>query len=110
MKLLLGRQATNRKEAIDKVFQVTGVDSISEDIIDMFTSITRELVRLGYGKPKFIGDKKGVQMLAIGYPELSIEDWREYSLLGCTEPNLPHIAMGNLYEANSVAAKILQLV
>ena len=40
MKLLLGRQATNRKEAIDKVFQVTGVDGISEDIIDMFTSIT----------------------------------------------------------------------
>ena len=40
MKLLLGRQATNRKEAIDKVFQVTGVDAISEDIIDMFTSIT----------------------------------------------------------------------
>ena len=40
MKLLLGRQATNRKEAIDTVFQVTGVDGISEDILDMFTSIT----------------------------------------------------------------------
>ena len=40
MKLLLGRQATNRKEAIDKVFQVIGVDGISEDILDMFTSIT----------------------------------------------------------------------
>jgi len=40
MKLLLGRQATNRKEAIDKFFPVTGVDGISEDIIDMFTSIT----------------------------------------------------------------------
>ena len=40
MKLLLGKQATNRKEAIDKVFQVTGVDRISEDIINMFTSIT----------------------------------------------------------------------
>jgi hypothetical protein len=39
MKLLLGRQATNRKEAIDKVFQVTGVDGISEDILDMFTAI-----------------------------------------------------------------------
>ena len=31
-----------------------------------------ELVRLGRGKPKFIGDKKGVQMLSKGYPELSI--------------------------------------
>ena len=60
---------------------------------------------MGYGKPKFIGDKKGVQMLAKGYPELTIKEWREYSLLGCTETNLPHITMGNLYEANSVAAK-----
>ena len=40
MKLLLGRQATNRKDAIDRVFQVTGVDGISEDILDMFTAIT----------------------------------------------------------------------
>jgi len=40
LKLLLGRQVTNHKEAIDKVFQVTGVDGISEDILDMFTSIT----------------------------------------------------------------------
>ena len=39
-------------------------------------------------------------MVAKGYPELTIEDWREYSLLGCTETNLPHITMGNLYEAN----------
>ena len=40
MKLLLGKQATNRKEAINKVFQMTGVDGISADTIDMFTSIT----------------------------------------------------------------------
>ena len=40
MKLLLGRQATNRKDAIDRIFQVNGVDGISEDIIDMFISIT----------------------------------------------------------------------
>jgi formate C-acetyltransferase len=49
-------------------------------------------------------------MVAKGYPELTIEDWREYSLLGCTETNLPHITMGNLYESNSVVAKILELV
>ena len=49
-------------------------------------------------------------MLAKGYPELTIKEWREYSLLGCTETNLPHITMGNLYEANSVAAKLLELV
>jgi len=40
MKLLLGRQATNQKEAIDTVFQVTDSAGISEDILDMFTSIT----------------------------------------------------------------------
>jgi hypothetical protein len=40
MKLLSGRQVADRKEAIDKVFQVTGVDGIREDILDMFTSIT----------------------------------------------------------------------
>jgi formate C-acetyltransferase len=77
---------------------------------DKYLRKAAEVVRLGYGKPKFIGDKKGVQMLAKGYPELTIKEWREYSLLGCTETNLPHITMGNLYEANSVAAKILELV
>jgi formate C-acetyltransferase len=69
-----------------------------------------ELVRLGRGKPKFFGDKKGVQLLAKGYPELTIEDWREYSLLGCTETNLPHITMGNLFEGVNVVAKIMELV
>jgi len=48
--------------------------------------------------------------LAKGYPELSIEDWREYSLLGCTETNLPHITMGNLFEGVNVVAKIMELV
>jgi formate C-acetyltransferase len=69
-----------------------------------------ELVRLGYGKPKFLGDKKAIQMVSKGYPELTVEDWREYSLHGCTEINLPHITMGNLYEATTIGAKILELV
>ena len=30
--------------------------------------------------------------------------------MGCTETNLPHITMGNLYEAVSVVAKIMELV
>jgi formate C-acetyltransferase len=77
---------------------------------DKYLRKATELVRLGYGKPKFIMDKTGIKMLAKGYPELTIKDWREYSLLGCTETNLPHITMGNLYEANSIVAKILELV
>ena len=55
-----------------------------------------ELVRLGRGKPKFIGDRKGIQMMSKGYPDLTVEDWREYALQGCTETNLSHINMGSL--------------
>ena len=83
---------------------------IWEGTPDKYLRKAAELVRLGHGKPKFIVDKKGVQMVSKGYPELTIEDWREYALLGCTETNLPHITMGNLYEANSVVAKIMELV
>ena len=83
---------------------------IWEGTPDKYLRKATELVRLGYGKPKFIMDKTGIKMLAKGYPELTIKDWREYSLLGCTETNLPHITMGNLYEANSIVAKILELV
>ena len=83
---------------------------IWEGTPDIYLRKATELVRLGYGKPKFIMDKTGVKMTSKGYPDLTIEDWREYSLLGCTEVNLPHITMGNLYEANSVVAKILELV
>jgi formate C-acetyltransferase len=49
-------------------------------------------------------------MVSKGYPDLTVEDWREYSLLGCTETNLPHITMGNLYESVFVIAKIMELV
>ena len=77
---------------------------------DKYLRKAAELVRLGRGKPKFLGDKKGLQMLAKGYPELTIEDWREYSLEGCTETNLPHITMGNLYEGVTIGAKLLELV
>jgi formate C-acetyltransferase len=77
---------------------------------DKYLRKAAELVRLGRGKPKFLGDNKGLQMLAKGYPELTIEDWREYSLEGCTETNLPHITMGNLYEGVTIGAKLLELV
>ena len=83
---------------------------IWEGTPDKYLRKATELVRLGYGKPKFIMDKKGVQMVSKGYPELTVQDWREYSLLGCTEINLPHITMGNLYEANCIVAKIMELV
>ena len=77
---------------------------------DKYLRKAAELVRLGRGKPKFIGDKKGVQMLSKAYPELSVEDWREYALLGCTETSLPNITMGSIFEGVNVVAKIMELV
>ena len=49
-------------------------------------------------------------MLSKAYPELSVEDWREYALLGCTETNLPNITMGSIFEGVNVVAKIIELV
>ena len=69
-----------------------------------------ELVRLGRGKPKFIFDRKGIRMLAKSYPDLTVEDWREYALLGCTETNLSGITMGAIFEGVNVVAKIMELV
>ncbi len=83
---------------------------IWEGTPDKYLRKATELVRLGRGKPKFIYDRKGVQMVAKSYPDLSIEDWREYALLGCTETNLPGITMGAIFEGVSVVAKIMELV
>jgi formate C-acetyltransferase len=77
---------------------------------DKYLHKAAELVRLGRGKPKFIYDRKGVQMLSKSYPELKIEDWREYALLGCTETNLGGITMGAIFEGVNVVAKIMELV
>ncbi len=121
--LTIGGQTRDGKDACNEVTMLcletdeqlgvllpeTGM-RIWEGTPDKYLRKAVELVRLGRGKPKFFGDKKGVLILSKGYPELSIEDWREYSLLGCTETNLPHITMGNLFEGVSVVAKIMELV
>jgi formate C-acetyltransferase len=77
---------------------------------DKYLRKAAELVRLGRGKPKFINDKKGLQMLAKSYPDLTVKEWREYALLGCTETNLGGITMGAIFEGVSVVAKIMELV
>jgi pyruvate formate-lyase/glycerol dehydratase family glycyl radical enzyme len=83
---------------------------IWEGTLDKYLRKAVELARLGRGKPKFICDKKGIRMLAKSYPELSVEDWREYALLGCTETDLPSITMGAIFEGVNVIAKIMELV
>jgi pyruvate formate-lyase/glycerol dehydratase family glycyl radical enzyme len=77
---------------------------------DEYLRKAAEVIRLGRGKPKFIGDRKGMQMMAKAYPDRSIEDWREFAIMGCTEAELPHITMGHQYEGNVNVAKILELV
>ncbi len=69
-----------------------------------------ELIRLGLGYPKFMGDRKGIQMAAKAYPDLTIEDWREYAVAGCSEIGLPYITMDNGYESIALASKWIELV
>ncbi len=69
-----------------------------------------ELIRLGLGYPKFIGDRKGIQMAAKAYPDLTVEDWRQFAVAGCSEIGLPYITMDNGYEAIALASKWMELV
>jgi Pyruvate-formate lyase len=69
-----------------------------------------QVVRLGRGKPKFAGDRKAIQMMSKGFPDLSIEDWREYVVLGCAATTLPYINMPNMSEGESNVPKLVELV
>ena len=69
-----------------------------------------EVIRLGRGKPKFISDRKAIQMTAKAYPDLTIEDWRECAVMGCTELCLPHNTMLHSWEGVCNTAKVLELV
>ncbi len=83
---------------------------IWEGTPDKYLKRATELVRLGLGYPKFIGDRKGIQMAATAYPDLTIEDWRQFAIAGCSEIGLPYITMDNGYEAIALAAKFAELV
>ena len=69
-----------------------------------------EVIRLGRGKPKFFGDRKALQMVAKAYPDRTVEDYRDYAVMGCTERNLPHITMQHSLEGQCFAPKWLELV
>jgi pyruvate formate-lyase/glycerol dehydratase family glycyl radical enzyme len=77
---------------------------------DRYLKKATEVIRLGRGKPKFIADRKAIQMMAKAYPDLTIEDWRECAVMGCTELCLPHITMQHSWEAVCITAKVLDLV
>jgi len=77
---------------------------------DEYLKKATEVIRLGRGKPKFIADRKAIQMTARAYPDLTIEDWRECSVMGCTELCLPKITMQHSWEGVCNTAKVLELV
>jgi pyruvate formate-lyase/glycerol dehydratase family glycyl radical enzyme len=83
---------------------------IWEGTPDKYLKKAAELIRLGLGYPKFMGDRKAIEMAARAYPDLTVEDWRQYAVAGCSEIGLPYITMDNGYEAIALASKWIELV
>ena len=79
---------------------------IWEGTPDKYLKKATELIRLGLGYPKFMGDRKGIQMAAKAYPDLTVEDWRQYAVAGCSEIGLPYITMDNGYEVNCTGLQV----
>ena len=68
-----------------------------------------EVVRLGRGKPKFYGDRKAIQMMHRAYPDMSMEDLRDYAVIGCVEISMPHITQQHSAAGIFNIGKILDL-
>ncbi|MFC1933721.1 glycyl radical protein [Chloroflexota bacterium] len=83
---------------------------IWEGTPDKYLRKAAELVRLGRGKMKFFGDREGIRMVSKAYPDLTLEDWRDYAVQGCVEINLPHITKMHSYEGVIVGPKLIELV
>jgi len=83
---------------------------VSSSTPEPYLKKSAEMVRLGRGKPKFFGNRKALEMLAKAYPDRSVEDRRDFTVLGCTEVNLPHITMQHSWEGEILAPKMLELV
>ena len=75
-----------------------------------FLKKAAKVIRIGRGKPKFISDRKAIQMMSKVYPGRSVEDWREHAVMGCTELTLPHITMQHSWEGICLVPKLLELV
>ncbi len=121
--LTIGGQTRDGKDACNEVtmLYLEADDQLSimqpetamriwEGTPDKYLRKAAEVVRLGRGKPKFIGDRKAIKMVSKGYPDLTIEDWREYALLGCSATDLPNISMCHNSEGQQNVAKLVELV
>ena len=74
-----------------------------------YLSYACEVVRLGRGKPKFYGDRTAIAIMQQEYPDLTIEDCRDYAVIGCVEIALPNITQQHSFTGLQNLVKILDL-
>lgn len=74
-----------------------------------FIERVAQVIRLGRGKPKYFFDETAIRCMKTGYPDLPIEDLREYIATGCTEIFIPYVTMCNSYCAIMNVPKIVEL-
>jgi len=121
--LLIGGQTSDGKDACNEVTMLCleaeeQVGLIQPEIAlrlwegtpEKYLRKAAEVVRLGRGKPKFYSDKTAILQQQKAYPDLTIEDWRNYAVIGCVEIALPHITMQYSFTALTNAPKIVELV
>jgi len=121
--IMIGGQTRDKKDACNEVTMLcleaeeqVGLPQpelamrLWEGTPDEYLRKAAEVIRLGRGKPKFISDRKAIQMMAKAYPDRTVEDWRECAVMGCTELTLPHISMQHSWEGVCIVPKLLELV
>lgn len=74
-----------------------------------FIKRVAQVIRLGRGKPKYFYDNKALECLQKEYPDLPMEDLREYITVGCTELILPFSSQPNTFVALISVPKVLEL-
>lgn len=120
--LLLGGQAEDGSDACNEVTMLVleGDEQVGlmqpevafriwEGTPTKYLRKAAEVVRLGRGKPKFYGDRTAIQMQHKAYPNISMEELRNYAVIGCVEIALPHITMEHSFCGVQNMAKVLEL-
>lgn len=120
--LLLGGQAEDGTDACNEVTMLTleadeqvGLMQpelafrIWEGTPEKYLRKAAETVRLGRGKPKFYGDRCAIEMQKKAYPNIAVEELRNYAVIGCVEIALPHITMQHSFCGVENMAKVLEL-
>lgn len=74
-----------------------------------FIKRVAEVIRLGRGKPKYFFDNKALECLSKEYPDLPIEELRDYITVGCTELILPFSSQPNTFVALINVPKVVEL-